>query len=388
MDSDPSGAVRHSCSALSKNSTRIWKVKNRSTWFVLDFSKAFDKVPHKRLMAKLQNYGVRGNTHGWIESFLTNRTQRVVVDGQASDWANVQSGVPQGTVLGPILFLAFINDLPSAVQARTRLFADDCVIYRSIKSRDDCAALQQDLAQLELWEKKWCMSFNPDKCNSISITRKKNTIDHSYMLHGQVLEHVNSATYLGVQLTSDLTWSNHINRTTAKANKQLGFLKRNLPIHNPKLKEMAYIGLVRPILEYCAPVWDPHHKKYINEIEMVQRRAARFALNEYDRTSSVTEMLNRLNWESLEHRRRKARLVVFYKIQYFLIAVPIPPIVIRPDNPRPGYPHHFRIPYCSTEAYKQSFFPRTIKNWNDLPYSIACQGSLTLFQTALSSHSF
>ena len=112
-----------------------------------------------------------------------------------------QFGVPQGTILGPILFLAFINDLPSAVQARTLLFADDCIIYRSVKSPGDCASLQQDLAQLELWEQKWCMSFNPAKCNTISIMQKRNVINHSYTLHGQILEHVNSATYLGVQLT-------------------------------------------------------------------------------------------------------------------------------------------------------------------------------------------
>jgi hypothetical protein len=129
-------------------------------------------------------------------------------------------------------------------------------------------------------------------------------------------------------------------------------------------------------------------RKYINELEMVQRRAARFVLARYHNTSSVTEMLHQLNWETLADRRRRARLIVFYKIQYALIAVPLPPIVIRPDKPRPGYPHQFRVPFCNTEAYKNSFFPRTIRNWNTLPASIACQGSLTLFQTALSSHSF
>jgi len=362
--------------------------KEQVDMVVLDFSKAFDKVPHKRLMSKLWNYGVRGTTHGWIESFLGNRTQRVVVDGEASDWANVQSGVPQGTVLGPILFLAFINDLPNTVRARTRLFADDCVLYRSVKTQDDCAALQDDLAQLEQWEHRWCMSFNPDKCSAISITRKKNKLSFPYKLHDQVLKHVDSATYLGVELSTDLTWSRHINKTAAKANRQLGFLKRNLPIQNTEVKELAYKGLVRPILEYCAPVWDPHQKKYINELEMVQRRAARFVLGRFHYKSSVTEMIQKLKWETLQDRRQRARLVVFYKIQYCLIAVPLPSFVVRPEKPRPGYPHQFRIPFCYTEAYKNSFFPRAIRNWNALPSSIACQGSLSLFQTALSSHSF
>ena len=173
-----------------------------------------------------------------------------------------------------------------------------------------------------------------------------------------------------------------------KANRQLGFLKRNIPIRNTKLKETAYKGLVRPILEYCAPVWDPHHKKYINQIEMVQRRAARFTLGRYHNQSSVTDMLQELNWVPLWQRRKIACIVAFYKIQHALVAIPLPPIVTRPERPRPGYPHHFQLPFCSTEAYKHSFFPKTIRLWNQLPSSIACQGSLPLLKTALSSHSF
>jgi ribonuclease P/MRP protein subunit RPP40 len=362
--------------------------KEQVDMVVLDFSKAFDKVPHKRLMTKLRNYGIRGNTHKWIESFLVNRTQRVVVDGEASDWAEVQSGVPQGTVLGPILFLAFINDLPRSVKSHTRLFADDCVIYRSVKAEEDCISLQEDLAKLEQWENTWCMSFNPDKCSTISITRKKKRLDHSYTLHNQVLKKVDSATYLGVELASDLTWAKHINKTAMKANRQLAFLRRNIPIQNPKLKEMAYKGIVRPVLEYCAPVWDPYHKKYIRVLDMVQRRAARFTLGRYGNRSSVTDMLHLLQWESLEHRRKMARLTMFYKIQYAHVAIPLPPFVIRPERPRPGHPHQYQVPFCATDAYKNSFFPRTIRNWNALPSSVACQSSLPLFKAALSSHLF
>jgi len=362
--------------------------KEQVDMVVLDFSKAFDKVPHKRLLNKLWNYGIRGPTHKWIESFLVRRTQRVVVDGEQSDWADVLSGVPQGTVLGPILFLAYINDLPGTVSANTRLFADDCVIYRSIKSAHDCEGLQHDLDELQRWESNWCMQFNPEKCCIMSITRKKKRITSEYTLHNQTLKHVESATYLGVELQSDLTWSKHINKTTMKANRQLAFLKRNIPIQNRKLKETAYKGLVRPILEYCAPVWDPHHQKYINQIEMVQRRAARFTLGRYNNRSSVTDMIHTLKWESLKQRRTVACIVAFYKIQFSLVAIPLPSFVVRPERPRPGFPHQYQIPYCATESYKQSFFPKSIRLWNKLPSSIACQGSLSLLKTALSSHSF
>ena len=154
--------------------------KSQVEMIVLDFSKAFDKVPHKRLMKKLWNYGVRGQTHSWIQSFLTNRQQRVAVDGESSDWVHVDSGVPQGTVLGPALFLSFINDLVKAAKhSQVRLFADDCVLYRNVKTLEDCELLQEDLKNLEKWEEKWSMSFNPDKCNSISITRKINKITHT-----------------------------------------------------------------------------------------------------------------------------------------------------------------------------------------------------------------
>ena len=355
---------------------------------VLDFSKAFDKVPHQRLMKKLWNYGVRGSTHQWIQSFLIGRQQRVIVEGELSDWVPVESGVPQGTVLGPVLFLAYINDLPKSVTSNVRLFADDCVVYRTVSSTDDCLQLQDDLESLEEWEKLWCMSFNPIKCNTISITRKRKKIKYQYSLHSKILEDVDSATYLGVELSDDLAWTKHINKTTKKANKKLAFIKRNIQIKNTQVKETAYKGLVRPNLEYCATIWDPHQKKYIKQLEMVQRRAARYVTGRFHNTSSVTEMLSNLKWEPLGVRRQKARLAMLLKIQLSLVAVTLPALMVRPPRPRPGYPHHYLIPSCRTDAFKNSFFPRTITQWNALPPTIACQASLDSFKTAMATHSF
>ena len=145
------------------------------------------------------------------------------------------------------LFLAFINDLVRAAKhSQVRLFADDCVLYREVKNQEDCELLQADLENLEKWEEKWSMSFNPDKCNSISITRKRNKLCHSYKLHNQDLKQVSSTPYLGVELSSDLTWHDQINKVCSKGNKQLAFLRRNLQINNMKVKETAYTGLVRP----------------------------------------------------------------------------------------------------------------------------------------------
>ena len=165
-------------------------------------------------------------------------------------------------------------------------------------------------------------------------------------------------------------------------------MKRNLQINSVKVEESAYKGLVRPILEYSSSVWDPYHKKYIEQLEMVQRRAARYALGRYHNTSSVTDMLKELQWETLEERRRKARLTMFYKILLCIVAIPLPVVVVQKPRPRPGYPHQFMIPYCRTEAYKNSFFPNTISHWNKLPPSTASQTSLSLFQADLKKLSF
>ena len=140
---------------------------------VLDFSKAFDKGTHKHLAIKLAYYGIRGSTLTLINSFLINRTQQVVLEGIASGTVDVTSGVPQGSVLGLILFLIFINDLPQSLSSKVRLFADDEILYFEVASADDCQMLQSDLNKLTEWEEKWLMSFNPSKCEVLTVTRKK-----------------------------------------------------------------------------------------------------------------------------------------------------------------------------------------------------------------------
>ena len=162
--------------------------KHQHDLIVLDFSKAFDRVPHQRLLRKLDHYGVRGNTFDWIRAFLTHRTQQVTVEGATSDIIEVLCGVPQGTVLGPLLFLVFINDLPYCVQSKIRLFADDCILYRRIKNQNECTILQDDLNSLAEREKKWGTAFHPEKCSAIRVTRSRNPISSNYSLKGQTLE--------------------------------------------------------------------------------------------------------------------------------------------------------------------------------------------------------
>jgi hypothetical protein len=163
----------------------------------MDFAKAFDKVPHNRLIQKLERYGIRGPINKWIQSFLASREQRVVCQGEKSSWEPVTSGVLQGSVIGPLLFLVYINDLPAGLQSQVRLFADDTIVYMTVSSDADANTLQNDLDLLGAWEEKWQMSFHPQKCNVLQITRKRKPLEHHYSLHGHVLEQVDSSKYLG-----------------------------------------------------------------------------------------------------------------------------------------------------------------------------------------------
>jgi hypothetical protein len=233
---------------------------------IMDFSKAFDKVSHSLLVHKLQHYGIRGKTNRWIKSFLSGRTQCVLVEGEKSSSIDVESGVPQGSVLGPSLFLFYINDMPDDIKSTVRLFADDTIVYLTVSSCDN--TLQEDLDKLAIWEVQWMMKFHSDKCQVLAITKKKTTIKKNYNLHDHTLEHVPSAKYLGVTITSDLKWESHVTNISQKANKTIGFLKRNLNISNGKIKEKAYISLVRPTVEYASPVWDPYLQKDKYKIKM------------------------------------------------------------------------------------------------------------------------
>ena len=182
-----------------------------------------------KLLYKLQVHGVQGKTLRWIESFLIGRSQTVVLvlNGNNSDELPVSSGVPQGSVLGPILFLLYINDLPDSLQSQVRLFADDTAVYLSVEGQADSKKLQEDLNVLQ----KWDMEFNPSKCQVVHITRSKRPIQTFYSMHGQVLEAVNSARYLGVDIASDLKFTQHINRITANASKSLGYLKETFKLN-------------------------------------------------------------------------------------------------------------------------------------------------------------
>eukprot|EP00057_Strongylocentrotus_purpuratus_P003633 XP_003727036.1 PREDICTED: RNA-directed DNA polymerase from mobile element jockey-like [Strongylocentrotus purpuratus] len=196
--------------------TRSLDKKIQTDVLILDFSKAFDTVAHQRLLKKIAHYGIRDETNGWIQTWLTTRTQRVVIDGEASSTVHVDSGVPQGTVLGPLMFLLYINDIRDNINSSIKLFADDCLIFREIKTTEDTTTLQKDLDTLNKWTEDWQMNFNSKKCHTLRVHRKREPIIHSYKLGGDILQAVPSQTYLGVEIHEHLSWKPHINAVAAK----------------------------------------------------------------------------------------------------------------------------------------------------------------------------
>ncbi|KAI8519197.1 hypothetical protein Bbelb_024540 [Branchiostoma belcheri] len=335
---------------------------------IMDFAKAFDRVNHSLLVHKLHRYGVGDSTLAWINNFLSDRRQAVVVDGHHSSFVRVLTGVPQGSVLGPCLFLAYINDLPNNLNTRARLFADDTAVYKVVVHPVQQDLLQQDLQSLEQRENKWDMTFHPEKCVYMPVTRSRKPLLYSYVLHGHTLEKVHKAKYLGITMSSDGSWDNHINNIVTKAKQVLGFLRRNLKISSIKIKERAYKTFVRPLLEYAATVWDPYTQKNISKLEAIQHRAARFVLHSYHNTSSVTNMLTRLGWKSLEDRRRLARVGILYKLHHGVVQCPTIAAKLIPPPPRQRRSHNqqFKLVSTRTQYRGGSFLPRSIRDWNHL----------------------
>ena len=290
-------------------------------------------------------------------------------------------------MLGPLLFLAYINDLPeTTVSSNTRIFADDTLLCRPITCQHDSTLLQQDLNALEEWETNWQMDFNASKCSVIHIlpSKRKQSINTTYTLHGEPLETEEASKYLGVTITNNLTWTRHTENVIAKGNRTLGFLRRNFRDCTTPVKAATYTTMVRPTLEYASSVWDPHLQKDIKALEQVQRRAARYVLNDYStRTPGcVSNMVNQLQWESLESRRRTDRLMMLYKIQNGLVDIQ-PDSFIQQSDRRTRGEHRLYQERIGKESYNNSFFPRTIRDWNMLPSQTTSAPTLEGFRANL-----
>ena len=251
----------------------------------LDFKKAFDSVAHNELLVKLWEFGITGNLWKWFRAYLGHRRQCVSLNGCTSNTLPVISGVPQGSILGPILFLVFVNDLPSSVFSSTMyLFADDTKCLKRISNVGDSVALQQDLNLLNEWSKKWNLFFNVMKCVSLSFCSSPSVSQSrlTYRINSQTVDHVEHYKDLGIVLTHNLSWESHYEYILSNGYKMLGLLRRTFSnVGCVQAKKVLYLSLVRSKLTYCSQIWRPQFLKDIQSLESIQRRATKYILSDY-----------------------------------------------------------------------------------------------------------
>ena len=309
----------------------------------------------------------------------------MVVEGVASEPSSVLSGVPQGTVLGPLFFLVYINDIAQGLSKGTvlKLFDDDSLLYRVIKSPRDREILQRDLDLLQNWEKKWKMEFHPGKCQHMKITNKKDPLPSNYFIHGVPISITDSAKYLGVVIDAKLKWKQHYSEILKKCNGTLAFIRRNLNKAPKNIKAGCYTALVRPRAEYASAVWDPHHQVDIQNIEKIQKRAARFVTGNYKLESGNTEFnLNQLNWPSLEERRLQTKLGIFQKARLKQIDIPTDHLEFKSRPTRQGGEGQtYQKFYSGIDSHRYSFYPHTTNLWNKLPLNVRLETNIDIFKS-------
>ena len=352
----------------------------------LDFAKAFDKVPHKRLLKKLSGYGIKGKVYNWIKEFLSNRKQRVVINGIQSEWRKVTSGIPQGSVLGPILFLIYINDMPEVLNCCMKLFADDAKLYSPIKEENDRIRMQVGLKNAEEWAKIWKMFFHIKKCKYLHIG--KNHPDTQYIMsedqNPTKVTHVTSEKDLGVIFDEKLIFRDHISKKAAIANRNLGLIFRSFTYIDKDMFLNLYKSLVRPHLEYATSVWSPMFKKDSITLENVQRRATRLVNSLSGRT--YEDRLKTLGLPTLEYRRLRADVIQVYKILNQIDRVDIDKFFTMSELSTRGNSLKIFKPRSRLKVRSSVFSNRVVDVWNSLPNAVVTAPSLNAFKSRLNKH--
>ena len=346
----------------------------------LDFQKAFDKVPHQRLLNKVETHGIVGDIHRWISDWLSDRKQRVVLNGKCSDWRSVSSGVPQGSVLGPVLFLIYINDLDDNVKCKISKFADDTKIANKVTCVTQQQELQFDLNTLCEWAVDSQMFFNVDKCKVLHVGNSN--VHANYTMNGVHLASVEQEKDLGVVFSNDLKPSKQCSEVVKTANKLIGFIGRAFEFRTEEIILNLYNALVRPHLEYCVQCRSPYYKKDIEKLERVQRRVTK--LIPRLRNKSYEERLSELNLFSLSKRRLRGDLIEVFKIvkgienmnveKYFTI-----------DTSNTTRNNGCKIigKRFQTNEAKYFFFNRIVNIWNGLPSNVIDCSTVETFKKRL-----
>ena len=340
----------------------------------MDFAKAFDKVPHQRLLNKMSAYGIEGNLLKWISSFLSERCQRVKVNNSYSSFSTVNSGIPQGSVLGPLLFVIFINDLPENVFNLCKIFADDTKIYNDDSKHEE---LQRDLLALLKWSDKWQLKFNSSKCSVLHIGRRnKRNVYYMDQEKTIILNSTESEKDVGVTFTENFKFDKHIGNIVNKANQMTGIIKRSFSYLDVPMFTKLFKSIVRPHLEYANVIWHPVYKKQQFKLECVQRRATKILKELKDFTYS--ERLKALDLPSIKYRQIRADLIQSYKILHDIDNIKKEDFFELSNTNITRNSHHLKLfkPYAKSMV-RSNFLPnRIIDLWNKL--SPSCRDSTNM----------
>ena len=357
----------------------------------LDISKAFDRVWHEGLLHKLKSYGVEGKLYYLLENYLTRRKQRVVLNGQNSEWADIKAGVPQGSVLGPLLFLIYINDLPDGLKSSVKLFADDTSIFSTVKDiNESCEVLNADLLQINSWAYQWKMSFNPDpskQAAEVLFSRKTKSPGHPtiYFNNSPVVS-LPFTKHLGMILDSNLNFEQHLSEKISKANRGIGLIKRLRHDLDRKTLLTIYKSYIRPHLDFGDIIYDrPNVETFVNSIESIQYNAS-LAITGAIRGTSTERIYQELGLERLSDRRYYRRLCAFWNIvkgdsPAYLINY-LPAIKMSRNPARTNLQLFSSIP-VKTDYFANSFFPYCVNKWNNLDPDIRNVDKISSFKKAL-----
>ena len=351
----------------------------------LDYKKAFDSVPHRRLLLKLEGYGISGNLLSWITDFLYQRLQRVTVDGTHSKWCRVMSGVPQGSVLGLLLFVIYINDLSENIDCNIKQYADDTKLYAIIKNDNDIVQMQHDLDITAEWSNAWQLSFSFDKCKHMQVGNFL-AVDYNLMDHScgerKVIKHVAEEKDLGIWCTANLKPTAQCRSAVSKAMKALGLIKRTFKYFNAKSLPKLYKTYVRPHLEFCVQVWSPYLVGDIDALEKVQRRATKLIPGLSN--LPYEERLKILHLHSLYARRLRGDLILTYRILNGLISISSDDLFTLNTNSRTrGHNLKLYKKRSRLNISKYFFSNRVVSCWNSLPDYVISADTINSFKNRL-----
>jgi hypothetical protein len=349
---------------------------------LFDFQKAFESVVHSKLLFKLQYLGFDGLLHQWIKAFTSNRSQRVIVDDSYSASLDIISGVPQGSVLGPLLFVIYLNDLIcDPGDADQRKFADDLKLSSAILDHLDNDKLSVAVDYVSNWAARWQLPISIAKCRSFHIGRHNQLF--TYSLNNCALPSTEEVKDLGVWFTSDLKSSLHCEKIVSAAHRRLAIVNRCFTSGNTKIKVWAFKVFVRPLLEYASPVWSPGLLKDVDRIEAVQRRFTKQLLGLRD--YSYGNRLKRVGLDSLELRRLKADLLLTYKIVRGFLAVDLPFFELSHTTRTRGHSLKLVLPTFRLDCRRNFFAVRVVPAWNSLTEEMVTSPTIRHFSRLLNA---